>query len=140
MPKTLHVIQASALYDLIVTAAFATPWTAALAFRSLRSIHDTLGLSGALPSADVAFTTLFANLMGSLVVVWSVLRLVRPSRLLGVADTAARCLFALMMAFALAGGASTVLIGFLVAELAWALVQGGAVVSTRAADAPRVSA
>jgi hypothetical protein len=125
----VRVIRASAVYDLVVTTGFALPWTVGLVFDGIGWGQGVLGLSGAVPSADQVFTVLFANLMGGLVVVWSVVRLLRPSLALGVADTCARFLFALGMASALAAGGSTLLVGFLVAEVAWGLVQGVVVVS-----------
>ena len=75
------------------------------------------------PSADAVYTVLFANLMGSLVVVWSLYRLVRPSRAAGAADVAARTLFSLAMVAALASGASPLLLALLVPEAAWGVVQ-----------------
>lgn len=129
LSTALRVIRVSAAYDIVVPTAFALPWTAAAAFHALGLLHHALGLSGTLPSPDTAFTMLFANLMGSLVTIWSVLRLVRPSLQLGAADTGARIMFSLNMALALAAGASTVLVPLLVLEIAWALVQGGTVLS-----------
>ncbi|MGZ3416850.1 MAG: hypothetical protein ACXVEF_16505 [Polyangiales bacterium] len=121
-----RIVFASALYDLIVTAPFATPWTAQHSFGMLGRAHAALGLSGVVPSLSDPFALLFANLMGSIVVVWSVVRLLSPTPRLGAADTAGRALFSLWMAFALAHGASSILVGFLVLEIAWAIVQGAA--------------
>src|SRR5690348_4962524 len=48
-PRTqryLRIVWLSALYDLLVTALFATPWTAALALGHLRRLHDALGVGG----------------------------------------------------------------------------------------------
>lgn len=129
--KTLRVIRASALYDLIVTAAFALPWTAVLVFDSLALAHDALGLSGIAPSSDDVFAVMFANLMGSIVVVWAVFRLTRTTVSAGVADTAARILFSLGMATALLNGASPLTGVLLVLELGWAVVQGAAILAHR---------
>jgi hypothetical protein len=137
-PDTVRrVVRASASYDLVVTAAFATPWTAVLAFHAVHDIHHALGLDGVLPAADDPFTMLFANLLGSIVSVWSVLRLVRPTRFLGAGDTIARLLFSAWFVSALAAGASPVVVGFLLPEVAWGLVQGWAV-WRRAGAAARV--
>ncbi len=75
-PAYLRVVRASAWYDLAVTAGFATPWTYALVHDALSSCGNALGL-GALPELD-PWQILFANLMGSVVVVWAVLRIVGP--------------------------------------------------------------
>jgi len=130
-PSALRIIRASAAYDVVATSAFALPWTAPLALASLADVHDALGLSGALPQPHDVFTVLFANLLGSIVLVWSVLRLRRPSLTMGAADTAARVLFSTWMVAALLSGASSVVWAFLVPELTWAVVQGYAVVRAR---------
>lgn len=119
-----RVVRASAFYDLVVTAGFATPWTAALALGTVTDVHKALGLDGALPVIEDPFTMLFANLLGSIVVVWSVIRLLRPTALLGAGDTVGRLLFSAWFAWALLEGASSVLVGFLVLELSWGLMQG----------------
>lgn len=119
-----RVVRASALYDLVVTAAFATPWTATLALGTVSDVHRGLGLDGVLPVVEDPFTMLFANLLGSIVVVWSVIRLLRPTALLGAGDTVGRLLFSAWFAWALIEGASPVLVGFLVLELGWGVVQG----------------
>jgi hypothetical protein len=123
----LGVIRASAAYDVVATAAFALPWTAPFALDSLIDVHESLGLSGALPQPHDVFTVLFANLLGSIVLVWSVLRLARPSLILGAADTVARVLFSTWMAAALFSGASTAVLAFLIPEVIWGIVQGAAV-------------
>jgi hypothetical protein len=56
--------------------------------------------------------------MGSLVVLWSIVRLRAPALAYGVTDTIARAVFSLWMAWALVAGASLLLGGFLVAEIA----------------------
>jgi len=122
-----RVVRASALYDLIVTAGFATPWTAAAALGVVADLHRGLGFDGALPVIEDPFTMLFANLLGSIVVVWSVIRLLRPTPLLGAGDTVGRLLFSAWFGWALLQGASPVLVGFLVLEVGWGLVQGWAV-------------
>lgn len=122
-----RVVFFSALYDLLVTLPFATPWTAQLMSRLLASVHTGLGLRGAAPSLEDPTALLFATLMGSIVTVWSVLRLLTPTPQLGAADTAGRVLFSMWMAFALAHGASLVLLPLLVAEVAWGLGQGAVV-------------
>ena len=127
----LRIIRASAAYDVVATAAFALPWTAPLALGSLVGVHEALGLSGSLPLPDDPFTILFANLLGSIVLVWSVLRLWRPSLRLGAADTVARVLFSTWMATAVLAGATSAVLVFLVPEVSWGIVQGVAVLRAR---------
>lgn len=129
----IRIVRFSAIYDLVITFLFALPWTAALLFTGLTALHHSLGLSGATPSADETFTLMFANLMGSIVSVWAVYRIVRPTIAAGIADTVARSLFSFGMIYALIGGASPLTGAMLAMELAWALVQGYAVLSARRA-------
>ncbi|MGW3108233.1 hypothetical protein [Streptomyces sp. NPDC001100] len=111
----LRVVRASAWYDLVVTAGFATPWTYAL-------VHDALSTLGALPEAD-PIQTLYANLLGSVVVVWAVLRLVRPLVLHGLLDGVARVLFTAWQGYALAQGAPRFLWLFLGVEAVFGVLQ-----------------
>jgi hypothetical protein len=122
-PLTARIIRLSALYDLVVTAPFATPWSAALVEANLAHLHHSLHLTGAPPALD-GLAMLFANLLGSIVVVWSLVRLRSPTLEHGLADTAGRVLFSASMALALARGGSTVIASFLALELLWALAQG----------------
>lgn len=72
-----RLVRASALYDLFLTAAFATPWTFALVHGHLSALNVALG--GAALPAFTPFHLLFACLMGSIVLVWSVLRILEPT-------------------------------------------------------------
>lgn len=116
-----RVVRASAAYDLLVTAPFATPWTFALAFAQLGAVNQALGgqpLPGFAP-----LQLLFALLMGSVVMVWSVLRWRGPTQQLGRYDAAARAMFALWMAWAWQQTGEPVLLLFLLPEACWAVVQ-----------------
>ncbi|WP_055585858.1 hypothetical protein [Peterkaempfera griseoplana] len=120
-PGYLRVVRASAWYDLVVTAGFATPWTYALVHDALSWLGGSLGLGG-LPQPD-PWQILFADLMGSVVVVWAVLRIVRPLPEYGLFDGVARALFATWQAYALAHGVSRLLWLFLCVEVAFGVVQ-----------------
>ncbi|MGQ4484185.1 hypothetical protein LRE75_07120 [Streptomyces sp. 372A] len=120
-PVYPRFVRASAWYDLVVTAGFATPWTYRLLHSALSRFGEAIG-AGALPALD-PIQTLYANLMGSVVVVWALLRLLRPLPAHGLYDGAARTLFALWQAYALAHGAPSWLWLFLVAEVAFGVVQ-----------------
>ncbi|MBK3567493.1 hypothetical protein [Streptomyces sp. MBT62] len=117
----LRVVRASAWYDLVVTAGFATPWTYALVHDTLSSLGRDWGL-GVLPELD-PIQTLYANLMGSVVVVWAVLRLVRPLAAHGLFDGVARVLFTAWQGYALAQGAPRFLWLFLVVEASFGVLQ-----------------
>ena len=116
-----RVVLASAVYDLVVTAPFATPWTFAMAFGHLGAVNQALG--GQPLPAFAPMQMLFALLMGSVVLVWSVLRLRGPTTQLGRYDAAARALFSLWMAWAWTQTGEPVLLLFLLPETSWALVQ-----------------
>lgn len=120
-PSYLRVVRASAWYDLVITAGFVTPWTYALVHEALSSLADGFGW-GALPELD-PWLTLYANLMGSVVVVWATLRIVRPLPAHGLFDGVARILFSAWMAYALTQGASRILWLFFTVEAAWGVVQ-----------------
>lgn len=117
----LRVVRASAWYDLVVTAGFATPWTYTLVHDALSSLGRAWGL-GVLPELD-PIQTLYANLMGSVVVVWAVLRLIRPLPLHGLLDGVARVLFTTWQAYALAQGAPRFLWLFLGVEAMFGVLQ-----------------
>ena len=117
----LRFVRASGWYDLIVTLPFATPWTFALLHQGLSLLAHALGI-GSLPAFEPAHL-LMANLMGSVVCVWSVLRIRQPSVALGRYDAVARSLFAAWQAYALASGATLLVVPFLVAEIGFGLLQ-----------------
>ncbi|GGU48435.1 hypothetical protein GCM10010178_46480 [Lentzea flava] len=103
--------RAGALYDLVASIAFVTPWTAA----------GMLTLFGT--TTEDPMTLLFATLFGTVVVMWSVARWRRPEPLLIGIDTVGRGLFSLWFAWALWHGQTPVLALFLVLELFWGAAQ-----------------
>jgi hypothetical protein len=118
-----RIVRASAVYDLVVAAAFATPWTLALLHAALDALSGALGLRG-FPELDL-MQVFYANLMGSVVLVWATLRIVRPQLVHGLFDGAARVLFSVWMAYALAHGGPEILWVFLAFEAAWGVAQLG---------------
>ena len=80
-----QLVRYSAIYDVLATAAFATPWTFHL-------LHQTLGLISPLPTFE-PMHIFFVNLLGCLVLVWSALRIWRPDPIFGAFDSVARGLF-----------------------------------------------
>ena len=120
-PAYLRIVRASALYDLLLTAPFATPWTFALPHAQLSTFNQALG--GSTLPAFTPFHVLFACLMGSVVLVWSVLRLHRTEAILGRYDGIGRFLFALWMGWTLASTGAPLLWLFVVPEFAWGVAQ-----------------
>lgn len=117
-----RLVRGSAWYDLMVTAAFATPWTFMAMHGVLASIAQSLDLPGELP-AFAPMHRLMANLLGSIVCVWAVLRIRDPRPVYGRYDAAGRLLFATWQLYALRHGASGVLWVFLIFELSWGVAQ-----------------
>jgi hypothetical protein len=115
------LVRASAVYDLVVTAPFATPWTLGIVHVALNAASHALG-GNAFPEVDV-MQVLYANLMGSVVLVWSLLRVVRPNIVYGLCDGIARVLFSTWMLYALMHGAPQVLWLFLAVEITWGVLQ-----------------
>lgn len=121
-PATFRkIVLGSAIYDLLVTAPFATPWSFAFAHTQLDSINQALG-GTALP-AFTPFHVLFACLLGSVVLVWAALRISDPQERYGRFDGVARLLFSTWMAWALAVTAAPLLWLFVLPELAWGVAQ-----------------
>jgi hypothetical protein len=117
-----RLVRGSAWYDLIVTAAFVTPWSFAALHGLLTGASQALDLPGELPAFEPAHL-LMANLLGSIVCVWAVLRIRDPQQVYGRYDAVARCLFATWQLYALVHGASSLLVVFLFFEVAWGVAQ-----------------
>lgn len=115
------IVLGSAIYDLIVTAPFATPWSFAYAHEQLAAINQALG-GTALP-AFTPFHVLFACLLGSVVLVWSVLRISDPQTRYGRFDGVARFLFTSWMSWTLAITGAPLLWLFVIPEFAWGVAQ-----------------
>ncbi len=132
LPRYLRIVRASAWYDLLVTWPFALPWTFGWLYAQLGALALALQLPGTVHPLD-ATHMLFANLLGSVVVVWSLARLWGPTLQLGRLDALARVLFATWQVYAFAQGASAVVLGFAAFELLFALLQGWPVAPTASA-------
>ncbi len=118
----MKIMRASAIYDLVVTAPFMLPASFVFVWTSLAGLHQALALNGTVPAPGI-YLILMANLLGSVVVVWSLARLWVNVAILGRFDAAARFLFALWQIVALMNGASVLLAGYLVIELVFGILQ-----------------
>ena len=116
-----RVVRASAIYDVLMTAPFTTPWTFLLLREHLNALN--VGLGGAPLPLFEPLHLLISSLFGSVVMVWSVLRMLDPQPLFGRYDAAARYLFSTWMAWALLETGQPLLWLFLVPELAWGVAQ-----------------
>ncbi|MHC8348630.1 hypothetical protein ACYZT7_04410 [Pseudomonas sp. RT4P38] len=132
-----RLVRGSAWYDLIVTAAFITPWSFAALHGVLASVSLAFNLPGDLPPFE-PMHMLMANLLGSIVCVWAVLRIRDPQQVYGRYDAVGRFLFSALQLYALLHGASSLLVIFLFFELAWGVVQVLPVqASSRASSLPQ---
>ena len=122
LPRYLTLVKTSAWYDLLVTWPFATPWTFVWLYAQLGSTALALGLPGVMHPLD-ATHVLLANLLGSVVVVWSLARLLAPSLMLGRLDGTARILFAAWQIHAFLSGASAIVLAFTAFELLFGVAQ-----------------
>lgn len=118
----IRIVRLSACYDILATWPFAMPWTFAIVYAQISSASEALGLSGATPPLDVMHV-LLANLLGSVVLVWSLARLLYPSVALGRLDAVARLLFATWQIHAVHSGASQVILAFTAFELLFGALQ-----------------
>ncbi len=138
-PRYLTIVRAGGWYDLFVTWPFALPWTFAWLYGLLTSVSTTLGLPGTLHPLDGTHM-LLANLLGSVVVVWSIARIAAPSMLLGRLDGLARLLFAAWQIHAVAHGASAIVLGFTAFELLFGVLQWWRVAGRGAVCPPQINA
>jgi hypothetical protein len=115
-----RIVQASGWYDLVVTIGFATPWTFA-AIHSMLSIAAQ-GLPGAFPQFEPAHM-LMANLLGSIVTIWAVLRIRDPQLQFGRYDAIGRFMFATWQIYAVVHGASVLILGFTLFEILFGVIQ-----------------
>ena len=116
-----RLVRASAIYDVLMIAPFTTPWTFLLMREHLSALN--VGLGGVPLPVFGPFHLLISSLLGSVVMVWSVLRTLDPQPRFGRFDAAARYLFSTWMAWALLGTGQPLLWLFLVPELAFGLAQ-----------------
>ena len=118
----LKIVRASAWYDLVVTSALMTPWTAAIVLSLLASLSAQLGLERGFAPLD-AVPMMLANLLGSVVVVWSLWRVRHASQRVGHYDVIARVLFAVWQVYAVSQGASYLILVVTAMEIVFGIAQ-----------------
>ncbi len=136
--RYLSIVRASAAYDLLVTWPFATPWTFIWLYSQLNTLAQALALPGTVHPLN-ATTVLFANLLGAVVVVWSLARLLSPTVQLGRLDAVARVLFAAWQVQAYMAGASAIVLGFTLFELVFAVLQWLPIASRHRSKTPDIN-
>lgn len=123
-----RIIFWGAAYDVLVTVAFATPWTAKPLLRFLSDLHVQLGLAGAALSTVDPVSMIFINFSGTLVLMWGGLRLFRPTLIYGTIDSVGRLAVALWIFLAVQAGATTISLPLLFGELIWFGLQTSAII------------
>jgi hypothetical protein len=122
----LGVVRAWAAFDLVTGLVLLTPPGAHLFLALVGAATIPLPGSPRLDPAPLGqIGMLFCNLAGALVVLWALVRLLRPSRFLGLADVAARIAVALLIAAHVAlAGLPWPILAFVLTEVGGALHQG----------------
>ena len=121
-PHHFHrIFRLSAFYDIALSSPFATVPGVAAVWWGLGALSQPLGLAPLSPLD--AHGMMFANFFGSIVTLWSLLRLKLDLAWLARWDAVGRLAFSLGMALALAQGASPLLWPMLVLEMLWAVLQ-----------------
>jgi len=120
--RFIRMVRYSAWYDLLATWLFVLPWTFTWIYTFLAWTAGSLGLPGAAPELE-PMHVLFANLLGSVVVVWALARILYPSVPLGRLDAVARLLFMTWQIHAVFSGASAIILGFTAFELLFGILQ-----------------
>lgn len=133
----LRLARASAVYDIVQIAPFATPWTFALLLERLSALNVWLG--GAPFPAFGPLHLLLSTLLGTLVLLWCAVRLKEPSLRLGRFDGVGRLLFAFWIAWAMLAADLPVLWLFLAPELLWGVAQCWPVAQASGSSTPRAA-
>ena len=123
--KYRKLVRASAIYDLIVTFPLALPGLVSVQLAAMVKLQEFLGLSGQFPVFEPVHL-FFINLMGSIVTVWSVLRIVKPEPLCGFTDGIGRAVFSsLMLYYLVVWSIPQVVVLFLIPEILFGIAQLG---------------
>lgn len=120
-PTFHRIFRASAFYDLVVSAPFALAPGVWAIWAGLNALTNAMGLQP-LPPLD-SHGMMFANFFGSIVTLWSLLRLKLNADWLARWDAMGRVSFSVAMMVALTHGASPVLWPMLVLEILWGILQ-----------------
>lgn len=110
-------------FEFALGCAFAIPGGAELVFRMLETARTFLDLPGDTRPADGPVEALFVAMFGCMIALWAAVRLLVPSARLILADLVARVPVSLCLIRAIVTGASPVLAGFLVLEVAGGILE-----------------
>ena len=117
------LVRASGIYDLIVTFPFAVPGLVSIQLATMMKVSEGLSLSGQFPVFEPAHL-FFLNLFGSIVTIWSVLRILKPEPMFGLVDGIGRMVFSsLMVYYLVVWSIPQIIVLFLVPEILFGITQ-----------------
>lgn len=120
--RFLTIVRAGAVYDLAVGLILISPWGFGLLSDFLEFLHHNQAFPGMFPPRDVLHVFL-ANLGGTFLVVWAIVRLQLNQPVLGRYDAAIRLVFSVWMIFAILNGLSPTIAPLLLFELTFGVLQ-----------------
>ena len=103
--RYLQIVRGFGLYHMIASLPLALPVVSGFTLSLFGTIHQALNLSGAWPAFDPT-TLLFVNLFATLATAWGYFRFKYPSQEIGRIEGIAMILFALIVIWYVAQGAS----------------------------------
>ena len=119
----LNVVRYSAIYDVVMTFGFAFPVLVVWNIGFFADIHSKYAFSGSIPEF-LPMHLFFVNLLGSIVLVWSAIRIYKPVAILGLYDSFARFLFSFnMLYYFLIHDVTGILFVMFIPEMTWGLIQ-----------------
>ncbi len=117
------VVRYSAIYDVLMTFSFAFPVLVVWNIGLFSDIHTQYEFSGSIPDFQ-PLHLFFVNLLGSVVLVWSAIRIYKAEAILGLYDSFARFLFSFnMLYYLLMHDVTSLLWIMFIPELAWGFIQ-----------------
>jgi hypothetical protein len=117
------VVRYSAIYDVVMTFGFAFPVLVVWNIGFFKDIHIQYVFSGSIPEF-LPMHLFFVNLLGSVVLVWSAIRIYKPYAILGLYDSFARFLFSFnMLYYFLIHDVTGILLVMFIPEITWGVIQ-----------------
>lgn len=133
--NALAVYRVIGIWDLVLTLPFALPPVIPLEISFLHTLHGSLGGKAAFPEF-APLHLFFVCLFGIMCVLWAVIRIHKPSRLLALYDAVGRFVVASFMLTSAARGITPVAAVFSLSEICWGLVEFTVLYRSRAGARP----
>jgi hypothetical protein len=117
------IMRLIACYDILTTAPLITPWTFAFVFAMLKQLELALNLGETHVDGADPNLSFLASLLGSVCVVWALVRLRSPEPWLGQFDGLAKMLFSFWMIYGVLHGLSGAVLIYLPFEMTLGIAQ-----------------